>query len=49
LKKNRNLINIHSKNIKNKMMKIAAKIFWNINKIQEKYINDLIKKLEEEK
>jgi hypothetical protein len=35
-------------NMKNKIMKIVARIFWNINKIQGKYINDLVKKLEEE-
>jgi hypothetical protein len=39
---------IETINMKNKIMKILAKIFWNINKIQEKYKNDLIKKLEEE-
>jgi hypothetical protein len=31
--------------VKNKIMNILAKLFWNINKIQEKYFNDLKNKL----
>ena len=34
-------------NVKNKIMKVFAKIFWNLGKIQEQYFVDLIKKLKE--
>ena len=33
--------------MKNKIMNVLAKLFWNLEKIQEKYFIDLIKKLEE--
>jgi hypothetical protein len=35
--------------IKNKIMNILAKIFWNLEKIQEQYFKDLEKKLLENK
>jgi len=33
--------------MKNKIMNVLAKLFFNIGKIQEQYFNDLIKKLSE--
>ena len=33
--------------VKNKIMNLLAKIFWNIKKIQEQYLKDLEKKLKE--
>jgi hypothetical protein len=35
--------------VKNKVMNILAKYFWNIKKIQEQYFNDLVNKLNESK